>query len=295
MKAKVEAPVKRLDLVGPERRLGNAVKAFDKVAKRFEKIARRSMPFLARHKAHLVNGEVRIGNTTGAPDKGAGPGYRVLLQTADGYAWAELHLNTDALAVIVDGSLGGASQGIDPKLVFKKDISSAQGAVIAKVAMSLAKDFADCVSVTSGLHLSESRGEALPAGTSVQLPKDALRVECEFVGLGLPAKLVLWIGAEMLEASVQEAPPEVNEGDPRMLSALQHVSVSVVAEIGTIELGLGRVLSLNKGETLRLSTAVDDPITLRVGGIRKFDVVPVISRGQLAVEVRGRCKDGGES
>lgn len=294
MKAQHQVPVKRLDLVGPERRLGNAVKAFDKIAKRFVKVARRSMPFLARSRAQLVSGEVKIGNRSAGAES-AGPGYRVLLHTTDSHAWAELHLNTDALAVIVDGSLGGASQGVDAKSVFKKDISSAQRAVIAKVASSLAADFANSVRDVAGLNLSENRGEALAAGTPPELPKDALRVECVFEGLGSPGNLVLWIGAEMLEACVQEAAPEVSEGDPRMLSALQHVTVPVVAEIGSIELGLGRVLSLNKGETLRLSTAVDDPITLRVAGVRKFDVVPVISRGQLAVEVRGRCKDGGES
>jgi flagellar motor switch protein FliM len=51
---------------------------------------------------------------------------------------------------------------------------------------------------------------------------------------------------------------------------------------------LRRVLSLQPGQVLRLDTAVDDPVSVRVGGVKKFVGVPVISRGQLAVEVRGR-------
>ena len=34
--------------------------------------------------------------------------------------------------------------------------------------------------------------------------------------------------------------------------------------------------------------AVDDPVVLRVAGLPKLVGVPVISRGQLSVEIRGR-------
>jgi hypothetical protein len=37
-----------------------------------------------------------------------------------------------------------------------------------------------------------------------------------------------------------------------------------------------------------LATAVDDPAIVRIGGMGKFAARPVVSRGQLAVEIRGR-------
>ena len=37
--------------------------------------------------------------------------------------------------------------------------------------------------------------------------------------------------------------------------------------------------------------AIDDPVLLRVAGVTKFAGRPVISRGQLAVEIRGRADD----
>ena len=51
------------------------------------------------------------------------------------------------------------------------------------------------------------------------------------------------------------------------------------------------MLSLKVGEVLRLPTALDDAISVRVAGVKKFKAVPVASRGQIAVEIRGRHED----
>jgi flagellar motor switch protein FliM len=76
-----------------------------------------------------------------------------------------------------------------------------------------------------------------------------------------------------------------------MAEALSEVCVDVVAELGRMKLGLRRVLALQVGEVLRLATAIDDPICLRVAGVPKLVGAPVISRGQISVEVRGRHED----
>jgi flagellar motor switch protein FliM len=52
--------------------------------------------------------------------------------------------------------------------------------------------------------------------------------------------------------------------------------------------GLTSLLSLQVGDVLRLSAATDDPVTVRVAGREKFGAVPVISRGQVSVEVQSR-------
>jgi flagellar motor switch protein FliM len=64
-----------------------------------------------------------------------------------------------------------------------------------------------------------------------------------------------------------------------------------VAELGRTTIGLRRVLALKVGEVLRLPTALDDSIDVLVAGIRKFHAVPVSSRGQVAIEIRGRHED----
>jgi flagellar motor switch protein FliM len=111
------------------------------------------------------------------------------------------------------------------------------------------------------------------------------------MGIGGDARLSIAMGAEALEtASKGEAEPE-EANDPRMSEAITEVPVEVVAELGRVRLGLRRVLSLEVGQVLRLTTAVDDPIIVRVAGVEKFRGAPVISRGQLSVEIRGRHED----
>ncbi|HEY5377504.1 MAG TPA: FliM/FliN family flagellar motor switch protein, partial [Polyangiaceae bacterium] len=95
-----------------------------------------------------------------------------------------------------------------------------------------------------------------------------------------------------LESAARENdPPTTQAGDPRMAEALSDVPIEIVAQLGTVKLGLRRVLSLQPGQVLRLDTAVDDPVSVRVAGVTKFVGAPVISRGQLAVEIRGRHED----
>jgi flagellar motor switch protein FliM len=48
------------------------------------------------------------------------------------------------------------------------------------------------------------------------------------------------------------------------------------------------VLGLRVGDTLRLPSATNDPVLVRVEGVPKFDAVPVISRGQVAVKIHCR-------
>jgi flagellar motor switch protein FliM len=98
----------------------------------------------------------------------------------------------------------------------------------------------------------------------------------------------VFLGAEALVGSDADPVSEEAPYDPSMQQALLGVNVDVVAELGTVELGLRQLLSLRAGDTLRLSTAVDEPIALTVAGVPKFDAVPVIARGQMAVQVRGR-------
>jgi flagellar motor switch protein FliM len=53
-------------------------------------------------------------------------------------------------------------------------------------------------------------------------------------------------------------------------------------------LKLSQVLGLRCGDTLRLPAAANDPVLVRVEGVAKFDAVPVISRGQVAVKIQSR-------
>lgn len=295
MKAKVrEQPkIRRLDLTGPERRLGSAVKALGQISERFAKGARRAMPFLARQKARIVPGEVTLGAPPGASNEVVGPSYKVQLESSDGHAWAIVCVDTSAIGLILDGALGGPTGGdIDLTRVFGKELTIAQRALVGRIVGGVAEDYATAIKSISDLEMRAVSFDPMRAGEHLDLPKDAIRVDCGFEGMPSSGRIQLFIGAEVLEAAMKaQETVEVSAGDPRMTKAMSDVSVQVVAELGRLELSLGRVLALSKGETLRLSTAVEEPISVRVAGVTKFKAVPVVSRGQLAVQVKQRVSE----
>jgi flagellar motor switch protein FliM len=132
----------------------------------------------------------------------------------------------------------------------------------------------------------------LPADSSPpQAPaSDSLEVVCQVEGMQVPASMVISASAEALETAAREQanPGDGAPGDPRFLEALQEVPLEVVAELGRISVGLKKVLSFRVGDVVRLYTATDDPVSVRVGGIEKFVGMPILSRGQLAIEIRAR-------
>ncbi len=288
-----ESQIRKLDLTGPERRLGSAVRALGRISESFAKAAKRSLPFLGRQKRRLLAGDVTLGAALRREDDSPGPTFRVLLESQEANSWAMVRLDTGALAVVLDGALGSTQleAALPLEELFGKELSSAQRALIGRVAQSVAEDFAAAVKHACAMSLTVSSAEALRAGEVLDLPKDAICASCTFEGGTIPAHVELYIGAEALEAAVHDNETvELSAGDPRMALAIRGVTVPVVAELGRLDLSLARVLSLNVGETLRLESAVDEPVTLRVSGVAKFDVVPVVSRGQLAVQIKDRLR-----
>lgn len=284
--------VQPLDLTGAERKLGIGRGILARVAERFVKGARRAMPFLARLRSQLVPSEVSLG----APPSDsvtAGPCYLMTL-TADEGAWGAVSIDTRALAIILEGTLGAEAPADEAALdgLFGKELTAAQKAVASRVSERIAIDFAQAVNAVTGIVLDIKTSQALRAGASTELPKDALRIDCHFDGLPIDAFVTLFLGADALDASSgATGGGEKAQNDPMMEQAALHVGVQVTAELGHVELGLRRLLALQPGDTLRLSTPIDEPIALCVGGVPKFDAVPVIARGQLAVQIKGRRRN----
>ena len=289
--AEAEDNLRRVDLTGRERHLKGAMYAMSHVAQRFARGARKTLPFLVKRRARLVPEPVCIVDLGAERVVERGPVYEILLEAEDGPAWACLTLGPEALSVMLEGALGGseknASSGIGA------DLTLAQAALVGKLARRLAQDFADAVKGEVGIVLKTMSARSIPAGDERDAAfADGLRSECAFEGIAGDARISIAMGAEALESASKDQAEEPEEsGDPRMIEALCEVPVEVVAELGRVRLGLRRVLSLEVGQVLRLATAVDDPVIVRIGGVEKFRGAPVISRGQLSVEIRGRHED----
>jgi flagellar motor switch protein FliM len=288
--AEAEDNLRRVDLTGRERHLKGAMYAMTHVAQRFTRSARKTLPFLVKRRARLVPEPVCIVDLGAERVVERGPVFEIVLEAEEGPAWACLTVGPEALSVMLEGALGGseknASSGIGA------DLTLAQAALVSKLAKRLAEDFAEAVKSEVGIALRQTSARSIPAGDERDAAfPDGLRSECAFEGIAGDARIAIAMGAEALE-NAAKGEEEVEEAhDPRMLEAITEVPVEVVAELGRVRLGLRRVLSLEVGQVLRLATAVDEPVIVRVAGVEKFRGAPVISRGQLSVEIRGRHED----
>jgi flagellar motor switch protein FliM len=284
------AAVRAVDITGSERRLGARTTSMQKVAEHFARGARRSLPFLVRRRSRLVAGQVGPASIA-TEEPSAGPVCQITLESTGRAGWSAIRLDVGAIQLVVDGSLGGGSpeDGEEQEPVPMTQLTLAQRALVTRVARALGADLAEALREETGIESEVVRAECLRPGEEPALPKDAVAVECLFEGISSRAAIWLFASGEVLEAASRErSGAEAPTGDPRMPDAMASVPLDVVAELGRVQLGLRRVLALRPGEVLRLPTATDDPIQVRVGGLIKLFGVPVLSRGQLSVQITGR-------
>ena len=285
------APARSVDLTGRERQLRAALQTMAQIANRFARSARRTLPFMARQRTRLVPQGVNIVSPMEADAQSAGgPSFEVILESDDVPAWASLTINTSALRLILEGSLGARSPGTG---MLGTELTLAQRALVARVARSLADDLANAVRDDVGIKLSIVSSHGRTADEVSDAPEsDGLRVDCVFEEIAEEPKITVAVAVSALESVSKRNEAEMPlTGDPRIYEAIKEVPVEVVAELGRIKVGLRELLTWHTGLVLRLSTAIDDPILLRVSGITKFSGRPVISRGQLSIEIKGRAED----
>lgn len=279
--------LKALDLSGRQRQLRAAMQAMSRVARRFSRDARRTLPFLIRHKARLVPEPVSILGPSDPTPPVAGPQFEVMLEAEEMSAWARLTVNAAALQLILEGSLGARSIGATD---LGGDLTLAQRAVVSRVARGLAESFAAAVREEVGLTFAavaaQTRNEEAPPDVPVA---HGLRVDCSFEPSSTGAGISIAVSAEALELAAREQEGEPGAAaDPRMAEALLDVEVEVAAELGRTGVGLRDVLGLRVGQVLRLPTATDDPVIVKVANLAKLVGRPVVSRGQISVEIKGR-------
>lgn len=280
--------LRAVDLTGRERQLRAAMQAMAQVAARFARSARRTLPFLVRAKSRLLPQAVSIINPADeVPAPGDGPSFDVVLEAEELPAWASLTIGPAALKFVLEGSLGAKTPGTSE---LGNELTLAQRAVVARVARSLAEDFSAAVRDEVGLTFSVASSHARAAEDVPELPgADGLRVDCILDQLPGDPIISISISAEALETAAREQHEEAPiAADPRMAEAMRDVPIEVKVELGKATLGLRSVLALKVGQILRLETAVDDPAIVRIGGLEKFAARPIVSRGQLAVEIKGR-------
>lgn len=288
MRPGAQPGIRPLDLSGRERQLRAAMGAMTKISLTFARESRKSLPFLVRQRARVAPSNVAIMDPNGPDFATVGPSVEVLLECSEGLSWAIVRMDAGALSVVLEGTLGGRDTTSNTKL--GRELSPAQRALVSSVTSSLAADFARSVESESGVQLLVQDVRTLGDGEERTLPEsDGLTVRCGFDGIEAEGAIIIACSGEGLEAAVRDQDVmEPTAGDPKMPDAMMGVPVPVVAELGRLTLGLRRVLTLKVGDVVRLNSAVDDPIDVRVADLDKLAGVPVVSRGQLAVRIESR-------
>ncbi|MCE9573232.1 MAG: FliM/FliN family flagellar motor C-terminal domain-containing protein [Deltaproteobacteria bacterium] len=78
-------------------------------------------------------------------------------------------------------------------------------------------------------------------------------------------------------------------------AVLGEVEVELLVNLGTVEITLAQLRKLAVGATLPLTTFVDSPVPVYVGGVVKAMAKPVVSRGVLAIEIQNLTPTRGGS
>lgn len=279
--------IQPVDLTGTVGQVRASLAVVDAVANRFARLARRSLPFLARYRTTLLPAPAGL-VSSGQLAEAAGdpPNFAVQLQAKVGGGWARLILDAGTISVLLESALGGTP--LMQSTMPSAELTSAQRALVARVANSLARDLCAAL-VAEGAGNVEPLGREAARRAESLPPGDVIHAVCHIEGLSIPAAVVIAVSTELVAAGVRNARnDEPGVQDPHMADAMLEVPIELIGELGRLKLSLRRVLSLEVGDVIRLDTAVDDLIPIRISGSVKLEGVPVASRGQMAVEIKRR-------
>lgn len=285
-----------------QNQLHGAIFALTQIATPFCRELRRAMPFLARQRARLVLGDAVLASDGTLPSPTDGPSFLVTLQSS-GDLWGAVSFDGAAILALVEGLFGGAAaepdetaeaadaaETPDSRQALGEQLTLAQRAMLRRLCSDLATRLVKLVEVQTSQKLSVTELVSLKRGEFPELAPDALALDCRVEGVPHPWAVRIFMGADALQKLTAQDTATKNEADagPTMASAAVRIPVTVVAELGRVTLRLSQVLGLRVGDTLRLPSAANDPVLVRVEGVPKFDAVPVISRGQVAVKIQSR-------
>lgn len=284
-----------------QNQLHGAIFALTQIATPFCRELRRAMPFLARQRARLVLSEAVLASDGTLRPPTEGPSFLVTLESA-GDLWGAVSFDGAAILALVEGLFGGVgeqdespevadgAEAPDSRQALGETLTLAQRAILRRLCADLAARFVRLVEAQTAQKLSITELVGLRRGEFPELAADALAIDCCVEGVAHPWSVRVFMGADALQKLTAQDTATQKESDagPTMAMAAVRIPVTVVAELGRVTLRLSQVLGLRVGDTLRLPSAANDPVLVRVEGVPKFDAVPVISRGQVAVKIQSR-------
>jgi flagellar motor switch/type III secretory pathway protein FliN len=284
-----------------ENRSETAFATLTAVATGFSKELRRVLPFLARQRARALVDVARSGRDPELGGLADGPSFLVQL-TSPEQVWVALQFDATAILALVDGLFGtpkpdtedadgedaGSDEPDSPPL--SDSLTLAQRALLKRLGGDLAALLNKPIEESCKVTLGAPQFSTLKRAEPPSLGDDAITIDCRVDNVRRPWAIRMWMGAQAIERLAAKAAAATASSPSFALVALR-IPVTVVAELGRVTLKLSQVLGLRVGDTLRLPSPANDPVLVRVEGVAKFDAVPVISRGQVAVKIHSRHQE----
>jgi flagellar motor switch protein FliM len=272
------APLLRFALEGD--RVRKAAQVLERESPRLVAALRRAVPFLSRRAVPMTLCHARAVPIVDLLESLARPIHAAHLVTKPGDAAGALLLDAGAVALFLDGVLGGDGRSL-PTLN-PAGLSGPQTALITGLSANIVRAFSATLQESIGLGLEPREASIEHAQVESAPIACVLEIgEGEQVG-----KVALLLAKEPLLAKAGE--PDAAAApvhDPRIAMVLESVELLLVAELARVPLRVGEIASLRVGDTLRLDVPVSGLVSVRANGHELLRGRPTTSAGRIAVKI----------
>ena len=243
---------------------------------------RRAGPFLSRKSVPVALEYARAAPIAELLEGIGRPIHATHLLTTPGSAHGVLLLDGVAIAMFLDGTLGGDGKTL-PTLN-PAGLSRPQVALVSGLAGGIVRAFSDALSIAIGVRI-EARAAGVEEATAESAP-----IACGLaIGEGdIIGRILLLLPKEVLLAALGEADSTPPGGsDPRIAAVLETVELDLVVDLGRIQMPLGEVAALKVGDTLRLDVPVSGTVSIRAEERELLRGRPTTAGGRIALRIAG--------
>jgi flagellar motor switch protein FliM len=267
-------------------RVRKAARLLERESPRLASALRRAVPFLSRRRLPIALAYTRATPIAELLETVARPIHVVHLVTSPGSARGALLLDAGAIAMFLDGVLGGNGQTV-PSLN-PEGLTAPQAALASGLAAGIVRAFSDTLSAAIGLRL-EGRAADVDEATAQSAP---IACVLEFGVEDRIGRIVLLLPKEALLASVADAdPPARPTGDPGIAAVLENVEIDVIAELGRVSMRVEALTGIKVGDMLRLDVPVNGMVLVRANDRVLYRGRPTTHGGRISVKIAADSMD----
>lgn len=260
-----------------------AAAVFERERARLATALRRALPFLARREVPIALAWARALPMGELLRDLARPAHVARLAVEPGGAPGAIILDATALALVLDGVLGGDGRAL-PTLN-PAGLTAPQSALVSRVVEDVTRTVGEVLAARANVRIrvAEDRPDA-DGG-------DGTPVVCAFeLGLdGAAGRVFLVLPKSALGVPAGPVSVTLDPQDPRILRALDGVDIELVVELARVPMKLDRLMSLKVGDTLSLDALLGASVTVLADARPLYTAKPTTVGGRIAVRIDGRA------